>query len=157
MKHKNLIPILAALLLSACDPGYSFDFAVNNQTGHTLTIQSLDTARHYLTLTVPAQTDTAVFEWGGMGYASIPEVSYDLRANIYGDSMQVIFDDGRTLRYSIFTDTGSHGGPYCFNDTNHLGSRYIYLPRLNKHTFKGNAGYCRYTLNITDDDYNLSE
>ena len=30
MKPKNLIPLLAALLLAACDPGYSFDFAVDN-------------------------------------------------------------------------------------------------------------------------------
>ena len=157
MKHKNLIPLLAALLLAACDPGYSFDFAVDNRTDHSLTIQSLDTARHCLALTIPALTDTAVFSSSGLGFAVISEVSHDVRANIYGDSMQVLFDDGRTLSYSILTDTGSHGGPYCFDDTNHTGSRYIYTPRMNTRTFKGQPGYCRYTLVITNDDYNLSE
>ena len=155
MKKKNSILIMAALLFAACDPGYSFDFAVNNQTNHALTIQSLDTAWHFKTITAPALTDTVVFANGGLGTAEISQVSYDVRANIYGDSVQVIFDDGRTLKYNALSDTV--GGLYSFADTNHAGSRYIYRPRMNNFTFKGHAGYCRYTLNITVDDYNRSE
>ncbi len=146
---------MAALLFAACDPGYSFDFAVNNQTSHALTIQSLDTAWHFKTITAPALTDTVVFANGGLGTAEISQVSYDVRANIYGDSVQVIFDDGRMLKYYALSDTV--GGLYSFADTNHAGSRYIYRPRMNNLTFKGHVGYCRYTLNITDDDYNRGE
>ena len=154
MKRKRLIPLLAATLLAACDPGYSFDFAIDNQTQHAVTIQSLDTTRH-TTVTAPALTDTVVYVNGGMGYAEIPEISSDIRWDIYGDSVQLLFDDGRALKFYALSDT--NGGPYCFADTNHTGSRYIYLPRLNKHTFKGHAGYCKYTLVITNNDYNLSE
>lgn len=154
MKRKSLIPLLAATLLAACDPAYDFDFAIDNQTQHAVTIQSLDTTFH-TTVSAPALTDTVVYVGGGMGYAEIPQISSDIRYNIYGDSVQLLFDDGRVLKFYALSDTGS--GPYCFADTNHTGSRYIYLPRLNKHTFKGHAGFCRYTLVITNDDYSLSE
>ena len=81
-KQTFLYLATAALLLTACDPGYSFDFAVNNQTSHALTIQSLDTAWHFKTITAPALTDTVVFANGGLGTAEISQVSYDVRANI---------------------------------------------------------------------------
>ena len=42
MKKKNSILIMAALLFAACDPGYNFDFAINNQTEHAVTVSSLD-------------------------------------------------------------------------------------------------------------------
>ena len=154
-KQKILYLATAALLLTACDPGYSFDFAIQNKTEHDLTIQSLDTTRHLRTVSAPAKTDTMVYASGGMGYAEIPEVSQDVRYDIYGDSVQVIFDDGRTLKYYALSD--KDGGLYSFADTNHAGSRYIYQPRMNKVTFKGHAGYCRYTLVVTDDDYRMSE
>ena len=129
MKKKNSILIMATLLFAACDPGYNFDFAINNQTEHAVTIASLDTAYHHKTVSAPALTDTVV----------------------YGK----IFDDGRSLKFYALSDT--NGGLYSFADTNHTGSRYVYKPRMNTMTFKGHAGYCRYTLNITDDDYNRSE
>ena len=155
MKKRTLLCLSTALLLAACDPGYSFDFAIDNQTAHDLTIQSLDTARHFKTVHAPAQTDTVVYASGGMGFAEIPEVSQDMRYDIYGDSVQLLFDDGRCLKFYALSDT--NGGLYCFADTNHTGSRYLYKPRMNTMTFKGHAGYCRYTLVITDDDYNRSE
>ncbi|MBR3412856.1 MAG: hypothetical protein IKG81_09235 [Bacteroidales bacterium] len=155
MKKIPLIPITAALLFAACDPGYNCDFAINNQTEHAITITSLDTVYRHKTVTAPALTDTVVHASGGLGFAEIPEVSTDIRNNIYGDSVQLLFDDGRCLKFHVLSDT--NGGLYSFNDTNHVGSRYVYEPRMNTMTFKGHAGYCRYTLNITDDDYNRSE
>ena len=155
MKKKKTILIMAALLFAACDPGYNFDFAINNQTEHAVTIASLDTVYRHKTVSAPALTDTVVYGNGGLGYAEIPDVSTDIRNDIYGDSVQLIFDDGRSLKFYALSDT--NGGLYTFADTNHTGSRYVYKPRMNTTTFKGHAGYCRYTLNITDDDYNLSE
>ena len=156
MKKQTFLYLATAVLLfAACDPGYNFDFAINNQTAHDLTIQSLDTARHFKSVNAPAKTDSVVYAGGGLGVAEIPEVSQNIRNDIYGDSVQVIFDDGRSLKYYALSDT--NGGLYCFADTNHTGSRYLYKPRMNTITFKGYAGYCRYTLNITDDDYNRSE
>lgn len=155
MKKKNSILIMATLLFAACDPGYNFDFAINNQTEHAVTITSLDTTYHHKTVSAPALTDTVVYGNGGLGYAEIPDVSTDIRNDIYGDSVQLIFDDGRSLKFYALSDT--NGGLYFFADTNHTGSRYVYKPRMNTTTFKGNPYYCRYTLNITVDDYNLSE
>ena len=155
MKKRTLLCLSTALLFAACDPGYSFDFAIDNQTAHDLTIQSLDTARHFKTVHAPAHSDTVVYASSGLGFAEISEVSQDVRNDIYGDSVQVLFDDGRSLKFYSLNDTNS--GLYCFADTNHTGSRYLYKPRMNTLTFKGHAGYCRYTLVITDNDYNLSE
>ena len=155
MKKKNSILIMAALFFAACDPGYSFDYAINNQSHHAVTIQSLDTAYHHKAVSAPALTDTVVYANGGLGYAEIPGVSQIIRYEIYGDSVQLLFDDGRSLKFYALSDT--NGGLYSFADTNHTGSRYVYKPRMNTTTFKGHAGYCRYTLNITDDDYNRSE
>ena len=90
-----------------------------------------------------------------MGFAEIAEISTSIRTGIYGDSVKVTFDNGRYLKYYIGNDTT--GGLYCFADTNALGTRYRYAPRMNTRMFKGRAGYCRYTLVITNDDYNRSE
>lgn len=156
MKKRTFLYLAtAALTLAACDPGYNCDFAINNQTEHGVTITSLDTVHRHKTVTAPALTDTVVYASGGMGYAEIPDVSTDIRHDIYGDSVQLLFDDGRSLKFYALSDTS--GGLYSFADTNHTGSRYVYKPRMNTTMFKGHAGYCRYTLNITDDDYNRSE
>ena len=151
MKKIPSILIIAAFLFAACDPGYSFDFAINNQSQHAVTIQSLDTTHHYKTLYAPAQTDTTVYSNGGIGYAEIPHITEDIHWDIYGDSVQVLFDDGRTLKYNIFSDT--NGGLYCFKDTN----RYVYRPRMKRPAFNHHPGYCQYILVITDNDYNMSE
>ena len=155
MKKVPSILIMAALLFVACDPGYSFDFAIDNQTEHAVTITSLDTVYYHKTVSAPALTDTVVFAGGGLGVAEIDQVSSDLRNGIYGDSVRLLFDDGRSLKYHFLTDTTI--GLYCFTDTNAAGSRYRYAPRMNTTTFKGHAGYCKYTLVITDNDYNMSE
>ena len=155
MKKIPSILIVTVLLFAACDPGYNFDFAIDNQSQHAVTIQSLDTAYHHKVVNAAALTDTVVYADGGLGVAEIGQISSDLRSAIYGDSVQVLFDDGRSLKYNIFTDTSN--GLYCFADTNAVGSRYRYVPRMNTTTFKGHAGYCKYTLVITDNDYNMSE
>ena len=155
MKKIPSILIMAALFFAACDPGYSFDFAIDNQSHHAVTIQSLNTTSHHKVVSAAALTDTVVYANSGMGYAEIPEISNDIRWDIYGDSVQLLFDDGRTLRFYALTDTAE--GLYCFTDTNAVGSRYRYAPRMNTTTFKGHPYYCRYTLVITDNDYNMSE
>ena len=155
MKKIPSILIVTALLFAACDPGYSFNFAINNQSQHAVTIQSLDTTSHHKIVSAPALTDTVVYANSGLGYAEIAEISNDIRWDIYGDSVQLLFDDGRTLKFYALSDT--NGGLYCFTDTNAVGSRYRYAPRMNTTTFKGHASFCKYTLVITDNDYNMSE
>ena len=78
MKKTPLIPLFAALLLTACDPGFTMEFAIDNQTSHAVTIQSLqplDTVgrpNHRLTpLSAPAHTDTVVWVTSGLGGAQI--------------------------------------------------------------------------------------
>ena len=154
---KSILPLLiASLFATACDPGYSFDFAIDNRTDQGVTIQTMDNTRPNLkSVYAPAKSDTVVFGGSGMGFAEIAEISTSIRTGIYGDSVKVTFDNGRYLKYYIGNDT--NGGLYCFADTNALGTRYRYAPRMNTRMFKGRAGYCRYTLVITNDDYNRSE
>ena len=109
---------MAALLFAACDPGYNFDFAINNQTEHAVTITSLDTVYRHKTVSAPALTDTVVYGNGGLGYAEIPDASLDIRNDIYGDSVQLLFDDGRSLKFYALSDT--NGGLYSFADIHAL-------------------------------------
>ncbi|MBO7575839.1 MAG: hypothetical protein J6T03_00070, partial [Bacteroidales bacterium] len=135
---------------------YSFDFAIDNHADQGVTIQTLDNSHSNLkSVYAPAKSDTVVFGGSGMGFAEIAEISTSIRMGIYGDSVKVTFDDGRYLKYYIGDDT--NGGLYSFADTNGLGTRYRYAPRMNTRMFKGRAGYCRYTLVITNDDYSRSE
>lgn len=147
---------MTSLFATACDPGYSFDFAIDNHADQGVTIQTLDNSHSNLkSVYAPAKSDTVVFGGSGMGFAEIAEISTSIRMGIYGDSVKVTFDDGRYLKYYIGDDT--NGGLYSFADTNGLGTRYRYAPRMNTRMFKGRAGYCRYTLVITNDDYSRSE
>lgn len=154
---KSILPLLmTSLFATACDPGYSFDFAIDNHADQGVTIQTLDNSHSNLkSVYAPAKSDTVVFGGSGMGFAEIAEISTSIRMGIYGDSVKVTFDDGRYLKYYIGDDT--NGGLYSFADTNGLGTRYRYAPRMNTRMFKGRAGYCRYTLVITNDDYSRSE
>ena len=104
---KSILPLLiVSLFATACDPGYSFDFAIDNRTDQGVTIQSLDNTRPNLkSVYAPAKSDTIVFGGSGMGFAEIAEISTSIRTGIYGDSVKVTFDDGRYLKYYIGNDT----------------------------------------------------
>ena len=150
MKRTPFILLFAVLLLAACDPGYTMKFAIDNQTTHAVTIQSLqpvDTAgqtNHRLTpLSAPAQTDTVVWVTGGLGHASINIIAKDIEWHNYGDSVRLRFDGFDAL--------------YRFEDANADTSLYRYEEIVNQRPpFKGNARYGKVTLVVTDSLYNMS-
>lgn len=162
MKKTPLIPLLAVLLLAACDPGYTSEFAIDNRTDHALTIQSLqpvDTARsHYAMLhpfSVPAHTDTVVDVDGGIGGAVLEGFAYHIPDCFYGDSVQIRFDDGRVLNF--YRDSVGADALYRINDANSPSSLYRYEGRpKTSEPFKGNISYGKLTLIVTDSLYNLS-
>lgn len=162
MKKTPLIPLLAALLLAACDPVYTSEFAIDNRTDHALTIQSLqpvDTVRsHYAMLyplSAPAHTDTVVDATGGLGTADLGEFAYLIPDRFYGDSVQIRFDDGRVLNF--YRDSVGADALYRINDANSPASLYHYEGRPNTSgPFQGYMGYGKLTLIVTDSLYNLS-
>ena len=162
MKRTPLILLFAVLLLAACDPGYTMEFAIDNQTTHAVTIQSLqpvDTVGHTISrltpLSAPAQTDTVVWVTGGLGHASINIIAKDIEWHNYGDSVQLRFDDGHALNF--YRDSTGFDALYRFEDANAAPSLYRYEEIVNQRPpFKGNARYGKVTLIITDSLYNLS-
>ncbi|MBR1835466.1 MAG: hypothetical protein IJ785_08205 [Bacteroidales bacterium] len=162
MKAIYLVPLAAALLLTACDPGYTSVFAIDNRTSHDLTIQSLqpyDTVNHHYAaihpLSAPAHTDSVVWVTGGLGGASLVGIAHQVCWHSYGDSVQIRFDDGRTLNY--YMDSTGADALYSFDDANTPASLYRYEERPNTSgPFKGNISYCKLTLVVTDSLYNLS-
>lgn len=162
MKKTPLLSLFAALLLTACDPGYTMEFAIDNRTSHAVTIQSLqpvDTvgrANHRLNpLSASAHTDTAVCVKSGLGGAQIDIIARIIEWNNYGDSVQLRFDDGRALNY--YRDSSGFDALYRFEDANADTSLYRYEEIVNQRPpFKGNARYGKLTLVVTDSLYNLS-
>jgi len=162
MNAKTLIPLAAVLLLAACDPGYTVEFAIDNRTDHAVTIQSLqpyDTIQHHYAaihpLTAAAHTDSVVWVSGGLGGASLDGLAYQLRGSSYGDSVQLRFDDGRTLNF--YPDSTGHDALYRFDSANTPTSLYRYEERARTESpFKGNIAYGKLTLVVTDSLYNLS-
>ena len=162
MKRTPLILLFAVLLLAACDPGYTMEFAIDNQTTHAVTIQSLqpvDTVGHTTSrltpLSAPAQTDSAVDVSGGIGTADLGEFAYLIPDRFYGDSVQIRFDDGRILKF--YRDSVGADALYRINDANAPASLYRYEGRPNPSgPFKGYMGYGKLTLVVTDSLYNMS-
>ncbi|MDY6289832.1 MAG: hypothetical protein SPM02_10335 [Bacteroidales bacterium] len=162
MKRTPLILLFAVLLLAACDPGYTMEFAIDNQTTHAVTIQSLqpvDTVGHTTSrltpLSAPAQTDTVVWVTGGLGHASINIIAKDIEWHNYGDSVQLRFDDGRALNF--YRDSTGFDALYRFEDANADTSLYRYEEIVNQRPpFKGNARYGKVTLVVTDSLYDMS-
>ena len=162
MKKTPLILQFAALLLTACDPGFTMEFAIDNQTSHAVTIQSLQpvdtvgrTTSRLTPLSAPALTDTVLWVTSGLGCAQIDYVARDIEWYNYGDSVQLRFDDGRALNY--YRDSVGFDALYRFEDANADTSLYRYEEIVNQRPpFKGNARYGKVTLVITDSLYNLS-
>ena len=141
MKRTPLILLFAVLLLAACDPGYTMEFAIDNQTTHAVTIQSLqpvDTVGHTTSR-----------------HASINIIAKDIEWHSYGDSVQLRFDDGRALNF--YRDSTGFDALYRFEDANADTSLYRYEEIVNQRPpFKGNARYGKVTLVVTDSLYNMS-
>ena len=162
MKKAPHILLFAALLLTACDPAHTSEFAIDNRTDHALTIQSLQpvdtvgrTTSRLTPLSAPALTDTVLWVTSGLGCAQIDYVARDIEWYNYGDSVQLRFDDGRALNY--YRDSVGFDALYRFEDANADTSLYRYEEIVNQRPpFKGNARYGKVTLVVTDSLYNLS-
>lgn len=162
MKKAPFILLIAVLLLTSCDPGFSMEFAIDNQTSYAVTIQSLQpvdtvgrTTSRLTPLSAPAHTDTVVWVTSGLGGAQIDIVASSIEWHNYGDSVQLSFDDGRALNF--YRDSTGFDALYRFEDANADTSLYRYEKVVNQRPpFKGNARYGKVTLIITDSLYNMS-
>ncbi len=131
MKKTPLIPLFVALLLTACDPAHTSEFAIDNRTDHALTIQSLQ----------PVDTVRS-------NYAML----YPLSAPAH---TEIRFDDGRVLTF--YRDSVGADALYRINDANAPASLYRYEGRPNPSgPFKGYMRYGKLTLVVTDSLYNMS-
>lgn len=74
MKPVSKLPILAlfvaALLLTACDPGHSGETFVRNETAYPLRFHYVD-HQHDTILAIPANSTVSVYNFGGIGAGSV--------------------------------------------------------------------------------------
>lgn len=130
MKAKRiLLPLLAAMLMTACDPGFDEEYTIENQSSHDILFVWSGGWRYYPyengtnfdgTYPVAAgQKATLPFN-GGLGSTGQNAIIYNVRYGLFGDSVQFIIDGIDTLTFYA-SDTLGADSPYNFKS-----SRYTY-------------------------------
>ena len=149
MKAKRiLLPLLAALLLAACDPGFNEEYTIDNQSSHDIVFIWSGSWRYYPnengqnfdgTYPVAAgQKATLPFN-GGLGQTGQDIIESSARYGLFGDSVSfVVGADTLTFHAS---DTLSADSPYNFKS-----QRYSYDELVNGQY----ASYASLTFRIDD-------
>jgi hypothetical protein len=158
MKKISFIIILA-VLLAACDPGYTEDVVIHNASSHYVTIVPHDAILHDSILsssdkifTLAPNEEVVIEQLGGIGSASF-EGGVNYFKAFYGDSVKLGFggfgDDGlvREKTYYAWETTGI--SPYNFQSTN-----YTYEEKRNTgRVFHDLPYYGKLTFTITEEHY----
>lgn len=146
-----------AAALSSCDPGFDEHCLVHNGSGHDVTFVALDTntwmGRHRAEgVLIKKDSSYLVAQDGGIGSASLEGAQYNVVRDAYGDSVKLIFDDGRSIVYRADKDTLD--GFFCFDSED----RYEYSELLNTgRFFHGYAYYGELVYHILPRDYEAAE
>ena len=166
MKHtmKIIATLLLAVVATACDPGYTEDVIIRNESSHYVHI-ALYGMGYYDSETATFVCDSfylapnegvMVEQLGGIGSASFEEGENCLKAH-YGDSVKFGFGGiaeeilVREKTYYAWETTGI--SPYNFHSLN-----YIYEEKRNKgRVFHDLPYYGKLTFTITDEHYEEAE
>lgn len=130
MKAKRLLlPVLAAMLMVACDPGFDEEYVIDNQSSHDLVFVWNGSWRYYPnenglnfdgTYPVSAGKKVSLPFNGGLGGTNREEIRCSARNYLLGDSVQFIVDGIDTLTFYA-SDTLGDDSPYNFDS-----ERYTY-------------------------------
>ena len=157
---KKIIFIMTlAVILAACDPGYTEDVVIRNASSHYVTIIPLHPEADDSLATIAGKTYTlapneevVIEQLGGIGSASFEEGVNYFKA-FYGDSVKLgfggIWEDilVREKTYYAWETTGI--SPYNFQSLN-----YTYEEKLNTgRVFHNLPYYGKLTFTITDEHY----
>jgi hypothetical protein len=105
MKAKKLLlPVLAAMFMAACDPGYNEEYTIDNQSSHDLVFVWNGSWRYYPnengrnfdgTYPVPAGTKATLPFSGDLGQTSREQICGSARYALLGD---ISVSQGRTVK-----------------------------------------------------------
>jgi len=147
--------VLAALALTACDPGFHQNYIFQNNTSHDVTIVALmDSADMYYDyndsvrilrfqnpkgITIAAGKSEVILLNGGLGHATNVGTGEILQDQIYSDSVRFVFDDGRYLYFHH--DIPAPHSPYDDDS-------YTYTGESHRLSSEGTSTYI-----LTEEDY----
>lgn len=151
MKAKKLLlPVLAAMLMVACDPGFDEEYILDNQSSHDI-VFVWNGGWHYYpnedgrnfdgTYPVAAGQQVTLPFMGGLGVTSREQIEYNVRNYLLGDSVSFFIVDGEDAVTYYADDTLSTFSPYNFNSP-----RYTYDELRNR----GYASYASLKFRIDD-------
>lgn len=130
MKAKKLLlPVFAAMLMVACDPGFNEEYTIDNQSSHDLVFVWNGSWRYYPnenglnfdgTYPVPAGTKATLPFSGDLGQTSREQICGSARYGLLGDSVSFVVDGMDTLTFYA-SDTLGADSPYNFDS-----ERYTY-------------------------------
>lgn len=151
-----LPPLLLAVLLGSCDPGYQTDYYFENRSGVTVTVRALvDSADMYVTnalgdtwmffenpsgITIRPGERRLVHSEGGLGFSCKDGTVDILRHFVLGDSVLLDFGGGVSLLYKY--NVWAPNNPYIENN---------YSFRLTEVSRGSSAGEADYI--VGEDDY----
>ena len=130
MKAKRLLlPVLAAMLMVACDPGFDEEYILDNQSSHDIVFVWNGDWHYYPnengsnfdgTYPVAAGQQVTFPFMGGLGVTSREQIVHNARNYLLGDSVSFIVDGTDTVTFYA-SDSLSDLSPYNFNSP-----RYTY-------------------------------
>ena len=130
MKAKRLLlPVLAAMLMVACDPGFDEEYILDNQSSHDIVFVWNGDWHYYPnengsnfdgTYPVAAGQQVTFPFMGGLGVTSREQIVHNARYYLLGDSVSFIVDGTDTVTFYA-SDSLSDLSPYNFNSP-----RYTY-------------------------------
>ena len=146
-----LLPLLAAMLMTACDPSFSDEYTIDNQSSHDILFVWSGPWRFYPyengrnfdgTYPVAAGQKATLPIFGGLGSTGLNGIIIITRDHLLGDSVQFIIDGIDTLTFYA-SDTLGADSPYNFKS-----SRYTYdeLPS----SMGGGACWASLTFKVDD-------
>lgn len=150
MKAKRLLlPALAAMLLAACDPGFTEEYIIDNQSSHDLVFVWSGSWRYYPnenglnfdgSYPVAAGTKATLPFSGDLGQTGRDQIYASARYGLLGDSVSFVVGTDTLTFYA--SDTLNADSPYNFNSP-----RYTYdeLPGP-----AGGMSYASLTFRVDD-------
>lgn len=146
------LTFLLALLLVACKPNLHIEYAIDNQSGHAVTLQpdqsaSLNASNcdDYPTVwTFNNKANTVFFSVDDAGAANYENGAKWIN-RLLGDSATFIFDDGKKVVFSQELKEGI----FDFRE-GHMGAKMDKDWDWKLHSDQ----YCQFTYKLTERDYN---
>jgi len=133
-KQKLFLIAAAASLLAACDPGYTDEYIIDNQSSHNLEFIWSGPYRYYPSeyeqgfdgsYPVDSGKRVTIYYSGGLGHTGFEQITYQMNYYLMGDSVLFVVDGTDTLTFYA-ADSLSADSPYNFKS-----DRYTYDELIN--------------------------